>query len=227
MRQHPIDLLPDSLRARAQARTVASRNISFGVVALIVLVVVSTHARVQRLNAEDRLRDAEAHAEKVEAHEKKVTALVNELDEVNKYIILYRNAETPISVSGLIASVIERLPASVTLDRVDFQIGTKRQVRSTKRVAGGRASEPEPEERVLLAELAGFAVSDNEIAEFVTKLQCSAPFSEVSLDFSRQRLVNEQAAREFRLSFTVDLSRRYLNRDIAHANSSGEGFGDE
>lgn len=227
MRQHPIDLLPESLRARAEARTVASRNITVGVVALIVLVVVSTHARVQRLDAEDQFRDAEAHARQVEAYEQRVNELLEQLDDVNDYIILYRNTETPISVAGLIASVVERLPETVTLDRIDMQMGTKRQVRSTKRVAGGRSNENEPVERVMLAELAGFAVSDNDIAEFVTKLQRSAPFDQVSLDFSRQRLVNDQAAREFRLSFTVDLSRRYIDQRLVNATQEGELTHDE
>lgn len=227
MRQHPIDLLPEALRARAEARTVASRNITLGVIALVALVIVSTHARVQRLDAEDQFRDAEAHAQKVEAHELRVNELLGQLEEVNDYIILYRNTETPISVAGLIASVVDRLPETVTLDRIDLQMGTKRQVRSTKRVAGARSTDTEPVERVMLAELAGFAVSDNDIAEFVAKLQRSAPFDQVSLDFSRQRLVNEQSAREFRLSFTVDLSRRYIDQRLVNAASGEELSHDE
>ncbi len=218
MRQHAIDLLPESLRARAQARTIASRNITFGVVALIVLVVVSTHARVQRLNAEDQLRETEAHARQVEAHEARVSELTEQLDEINQYVIVYRNTETPISISGLIASVVEKMPGSVTLDRIDLQMGTKRQIRTSSRVASNRTSDADPVERVLLAEMSGFAVTDNDIAEFVSKLQQSAPFAQVSLDFSRQRVVNEQSAREFRLSFTVDLTRRYVSHHLVESD---------
>lgn len=224
MKQHMVDLLPESLRARAQARMVASRNITAAVTALAVVVVVTTLSRLDRLGAEERLAGMRIQARQLEDHESQANELLDDLKVLTDLIDRHRAVETPLPVSRVLATVIGKLPPSVTLDRVDFEMGQRRPTRSVRRATtGGTKNETaEVEDRVLLIEIAGFAATDNDIAEFVTQLQHTSPFEHVSLDFSRQRLVNDRGAREFRLSLTIDLVNRYVMHEVVRAGSERE-----
>ena len=60
------------------------------------------------------------------------------------------------------------------------------------------------------------------IAEFVSNLEGVDPFSDVSLDFSRTRSVRGFTAREFRLSFRIDLEVKYVQAMEAVDSAAGE-----
>jgi hypothetical protein len=60
-----------------------------------------------------------------------------------------------------------------------------------------------------VAEISGFAPMDEDIAEYVGRLSDTGFAREVSLDFSRGRYVRDRPAREFRLSFRMDLEATY------------------
>jgi hypothetical protein len=82
-------------------------------------------------------------------------------------------------------------------------------------VSGEQANGPP---RVLTGEISGFAANDQHIAELVSALESTAPFQNVSLDFSRSRRVNDRDAREFRLSFRIDLDDTY---QVTHLDGIG------
>ena len=86
--------------------------------------------------------------------------------------------------------------------------------------AGGRRSggsarsrvvddETGPRPRVLTGEVSGFAATDADIAEIVARMESRALYEHVSLDFSRTLVVRERGAREFRISFLIDLDVPY------------------
>ena len=89
----------------------------------------------------------------------------------------------------------------------------------------GRELVEGPPPRVLVAEVAGFAASDADIAELVERLSNRAPFAAVNLDFSRTRGLRGRSAREFRLSFKIDLEKPYtfVSAPIAGHEAMSEG----
>ena len=60
-------------------------------------------------------------------------------------------------------------------------------------------------------------MSDQQIAELVRNLETTPLFKDVSLDYSRTRGVRGVSAREFRLSFRVDLDASYVAAKDASA----------
>ena len=221
MRQHSIDLLPDAVRQRNQAGLRTGRYVAGLLAAVIVVIVLATQARFQLDRAEKALLVAEVEANHVLEAEAKARELRTLLDEAHRYIDGYQELALPMDVSAVLATLVNQLPESVTLDRIDLDAGARRIVSSVR--SKGAADDEEAPPRVLTGELAGFATSDIEIAELVTRLQEVPPFEKVSLDFSRTKPVRGRSAREFRLSFRIDLEAPYeIATPVAELASAGE-----
>jgi hypothetical protein len=124
-----------------------------------------------------------------------------------EYIAVYERIAAPVPISAVVATVINQLPESITLDQFDVDAGARALTRSP-RAKGVEAKEEIPP-RVLHGEVSGFAASDQQIAELVSRLADCPLFRDVNLDFSRTRDVNKRDAREFRLSFKIDLDSVY------------------
>ena len=207
MSQPPIDLLPESLRARSQAAVVAGRYIAALLIASMLLLVPATHSRFQLESARDRMRAAEEQADLVLTAEAKASQLRDELRETRVFIDRYEHLAMPIPMSRLIATITNELPPSATLDRIDLN-AAGRNARSSVRRRGLRDNAESPQ-RFLIGELSGFAASDRDIADLVERLESLGLCRQVSLDFSRTRNIRGRSAREFRVSFRIDLDRAY------------------
>ncbi|MHC4414851.1 MAG: PilN domain-containing protein [Planctomycetota bacterium] len=206
MKQRPIDLLPDSVRARSQAGVVAGRYVVALLSAVAVLVVTGTHSRLALDRARERMQIAEEQADLALAAEAEAARLRRELDDTSEFIRRYELMALPLEISRVIATITNDLPSSASIDRFDFYAGTPKSRRSV-RSRGVNNDEPQP--RVLTGELSGFAATDRDVAEIVTKLEALGLAQQVSLDFSRTRAVRGRGAREFRISFRVDLDVEY------------------
>jgi Tfp pilus assembly protein PilN len=217
MKQHPIDLLPESIYARSLAGLRTGRVITALGMSLAVLVVAATHSRLTFRSAEDRLASISVQANQVLALETKSKELRKELAQVRQFTDLYDKVAFPLDISAVLASVIAKLPASVTLDQLDFNAAARQSgiTPRTTRSADPKNAPPPP--RVLVVELSGFAASDQHVAELVRNLESAPVFRDVSLDYSRTRGVRGVSAREFRLSFRVDLDAQYVIRPAATA----------
>jgi Tfp pilus assembly protein PilN len=213
-----IDLLPEAIRARSQAGVVAGRYVASLLIAVVLLGLMATHSRLMLDLARDRLRVAEDQANMVLAAEAKAVKLRRTLDETRGYIQRYERIALPLEVSRVIATIIDELPDSATLDRIDVRAGIRQQDRNAR--GRSTAGPPEPLSRVLTGELSGFAVSDQDVAAIVANLEALGLFEQVTLDFSRTRTVREKSAREFRISFRADLERRY---DVADRDATPDG----
>jgi hypothetical protein len=212
MTQRPIDLLPDAIRARSQAGVVAGRYVAALLIGVVLLGLTATHSRLMLDLARDRLRVAEEQADIVLAAEAKAAHLRRSLNETRDYIRRYEQIALPLEISRVVATVINELPASATIDRIDLQAGARQRTRTTRGRGSVRSDDPLP--RVLKAELSGFAATDQDVAEIVSNLEGIGLFEQVSLDFSRTRSVRERNAREFRISFRADLDVRYEVKDL-------------
>ncbi len=213
MRQHPIDLMPPVIRSRTLAGMRAGRFIAASVATMLALVVIATHSRVSLSAAQERLATTKAQSEAVLAIDAKAAEFRRTLDRTQSFVDLYEKVAFPIQVSAVMATVINALPKSVTLDQIDLTAGAragKNSPRSKSNEAKGR-----PVARLLNCELSGFAASDEHIAQLVSVLENTAPFRNVNLDFSRTKQVRDRDAREFRLSFNIDLNQTYQMSPLA------------
>lgn len=207
MSQHSIDLLPDQIRVRSQYRVMAGRYV-IAIVSVVALIVIgATHSRVRLAHVRQQLDEAQQRAELVISGEVQVSALRTQLRQQQQFIQRYEHIALPLEMSQVLATLVNELPVNVTLDHLDLVIGARRSARSARSRSSGNETGPLP--RVLSGELRGFAATDADIAEIVTRLESRPLFEQVSLDFSRTRSVRERIAREFRVSFRIDLDRRY------------------
>jgi hypothetical protein len=220
MTQRPIDLLPDAIRARSQAGVVAGRYVAALLIGVVLLGLTATHSRLMLDLARDRLRVAEDQADIVLSAEAKAARLRRSLNDTRDYIRRYEQIALPLEISRVVATIINELPASATVDRIDLHAGTRQRNRNARGRGPVRPDEPLP--RVLKGELSGFAATDQEVAEIVANLEGVGLFGQVSLDFSRTRTVRERNAREFRISFQADLDLRYEVEDLDEQHVRGQ-----
>jgi hypothetical protein len=227
MKQHPINLMPASVRARTQAGLRAGRFVAVAAGVLVTLVTVATHSRLAQVRAASALEQTRVEAEEVFAIDATVAELKMGLDRDLHRLGLYRALSFPLPITAVLATAINNLPPSVTLDQIDLTAAarggggagggtvaaaTRRGERPIGGPAAATAREPRTESRparTLVVEMVGFAATDEDIAELISRLEQTPPFQGVTLDFTRTRKVNQRDAREFRLSFRVDLNARY------------------
>ncbi|MHC4421535.1 MAG: PilN domain-containing protein [Planctomycetota bacterium] len=212
MIQRQVDLLPDAIRARSQAGVVAGRYVAALLIAVVLLGLTATHSRLMLDLARDRLQVAKEQADIVLSAEAKAAQLRRSLNDTRDYIRRYERLALPLEISRVIATIINELPASATIDRIDIHAGTRQHSRTARGRGAARPDDPLP--RVLTGELSGFAATDQDVAQIVSNFDGLGLFSQVSLDFSRTRTVRQRNAREFRISFRADLDVRYEVEDL-------------
>ena len=214
MTQFDIDLLPDAIRARSQAGIVAGRYIVSLIIAVVLIGLAATHSRLMLDLARQRLRVAEEQADIVLSAEATATNLRETLDATSEYIRRYELIAMPVEISRVVATLVNLLPESTTLDRIDIKAGTPNAGRSAR----GRARKGAgPARRSLTGELSGFALSDLQVAELVARIEDIGLFDQVSLDFSRSRTVRGVQARGFRISVRADLDVKFEVTDLQEA----------
>jgi len=211
LRQHPIDLLPESVRARGQARVRAGRYVTAAAVSIVLVILATTHSRLELEHAREALVAAREQADLVLNAEAKAAELGDMIRQVRRHIDQYECIALPLDPSAVLATVINRMPEGMTLDRIDLDAGARRAARTPR--SRGAVNDDQTPPRVLIAEISGFAPNDRHIAEFVGRLDETPPLRAVSLDFSRTRVLRGHSAREFRLSFRIDLDATYERVD--------------
>jgi hypothetical protein len=214
MKQHMIDLLPDSIRSRSEAGMVIGRYITVGVLVVIALVALSTHAHFQSGRAERALEAAEAKSRQVLAVEAEAKRLHDKQNALATSIEQYDKVAPTLPMLDLQRLIVGVLPESVCLERMDIEVITETPTFDPRI---DQKDVKRPPMRVVRAEINGIAVSDAELSELVNNLEDIKPLSSVAIDFSKSRTVRQVPAREFRISFRIDLDRRF---DIQRVNET-------
>lgn len=206
MSQQPlIDLMPESIRRQCEMGARTGQLIGAIVVGVLIVVVMATQARWQLDRERERYALANERAETVQRAQQEATALNRQLAEVKAYMDMYERLALPLDISAIIATIVNELPPSITIESLDMEASERRAPRAARSVPGEAQRPP----RLLVGELSGFAQTDDDIARLVMRLQNRDGFDAVTLDFTRTRLVRESIAREFRMSFRIDLDRPY------------------
>lgn len=209
MSQPQIDLLPESIRASCQAGVRTGQYIASVAAGILIVIVAATHTQFERQRVSEQLAETKKQANYVLGLEAEAAELQYRLEQATEFIELQKRVAWPMEIGAILATMINRMSSTITLDSIDMNAGARRSGRSPRH----RGMDDAGESRMLRGEISGFASSDDEIAEFIAGLQKLKPFDEVSLDFSRGRAVWGMPAREFRMSFRIHFDAEY---DVEH-----------
>ena len=212
-----IDLLPDSIRQRTNKGVRTGRTIASIAIGSVLLVALSIHARYDRDVQRASYDRVKAEANAVISMEQRIDDLRSDLAELESAYTRYRAIVPSIDLSDLTATLVNYLPSSAVLDRLDLHTAGRRSSGRSARDRGSSAAERS--NRQMTIELTGFAPDDRVIAAYVGTLEKLGIFDHVTLDFSRTKLVRERPAREFRISLRLDLDLRFEQVQIAGADT--------
>ena len=202
MKQHQINLITASMteRIRAGRRT---RRVAGTCLALVAcMLVTATHARM-RLDRAASINEATAiRADRALELERSLADIDSSMTDVRSFMAEYTDVALPLETTRLIATLTRSLPPSITLVELELDyddgFGARGRVDGTPRGP-----------RRLVGEIAGIASNDADIASLVQVIGGREPFAEVNLDYSRSRTVRARPARDFRLSFIVDMDHAF------------------
>ena len=183
-----MNLLPGHYIERSKNRVRSSRVAIIIIVSLASIVAVATHSRIAVNSATEKLIIAQARANGAIEVEADATTLELKKQKLETFVKKYQEAELPFAVGDIIATITNALPENITVEELSFDVLE----------TDGK--------RMITGHIAGFGSSDESIASVVSNFQRKPPFEDVTMDFSRSRTVRGLRAREFRMSFSIDLS---------------------
>jgi Tfp pilus assembly protein PilN len=196
-----MDLRPDSVRRRVESAREKTHLRNMSVVAAVMLTLAwSTGAwRLSDARAEHAL--ATAQAEETIRVEQELAQIQLRFDEAGQALSAWRRCSIPFGASLIVASIVNDLPESGTIERIDLDAGAL----SSAPVRGARSRTSKPAARRITAEIEGFTASDDDVALFVEALRRRPLLKEVRVETTRHRTIGEETARAFRIAFEIDL----------------------
>lgn len=185
--------------ASNHAATICKRYIIACAVVVAMFVFSIAHAQLSIVRAKNNLNLARIQADDAFISRNRVSQQSAELSTLNDLLLSQSNEAFNMQTTRILASLINDMPASITLD--DLVMSTK---------------QADHRSRTLQARLRGFAATDADVSQFVASLEASVLCNHVSLDYTSQRIVRSLPAREFQVRFNFDL-------DAARTKASGDG----
>ncbi len=196
-----MDLRPATVRSRVQEsreRWLVSRTA--GVAGCLLVVAWSVGA--MRLGAARRVHaDVVERAEATMAIESELATTGSELERLGADLAAWRRVSIPFATGDLIAAVVEDLPESASLERLELDADS---LVATPLRSPRRDDQRNPSRRIE-GEIEGFAASDEAVAAFVDALRRRPFFEDVRVESTRHRDLAGIPARAFRIAFDVDL----------------------
>ncbi|MEE2907101.1 MAG: PilN domain-containing protein [Planctomycetota bacterium] len=201
-----IDLMPVAIRRRAQAGQRLRRLIAIGVVTLGLIVAFATHSQLRRDRLEEQMLVSESRAAQALQLERQAEHLSVVRTEIEAAMRAYDRVALPMRMDKLMGRIVTALPASATLEHLLLEYEDDRKQH--------RGEQPEdPLTRRIVGGINGFAASDDDVARLVQRLEQDEPFEDVRLEFTRSREVRGVAAREFQMTFAIDLQGTWEIRE--------------
>ena len=224
-----VDFLPESYRQLQRRRVRLARQIVLVAIVggsfAIASIALKTHS-IGQLRTAERLEDTvntEQGALGV------LAMLKREREELVRQVQLKRELMPVVSYTQVLASIIERQPADVTIDELmlrsvlpapqPIETPAQRAARQKREEKSNEAAVPP---HLIGVEIKGLAADDLSIARFVSSLDGHPLFSQVTMRTSRPTQRDQVEAREFSLTSVVDLNRRFqwtpAATEVADAN---------
>lgn len=182
-----MNLLPEKYVERSRNKARSGRVAVAIIFTLCVVSAIATHSRLSMNSAVEHLVIAQSRANSALELEVDASSLEIQKANVETFIERYNKENVVFAMGDIVATITNLLPLAISLEDLSLDIV---ETESGSGISG---------------RLAGFASSDEVIAELVTSLQSHEPFGSVSMDFSKSKTVRGNRAREFRVSFMIDL----------------------
>lgn len=209
-----INLMPATYQRRIAARRIRRQCIISTVMGLMIMCAIAAHQHAmisrQRRTASD-LRDRVQALEnlRAEAEERHRDA-----DEIDQELRRQRQLGLPVNVSDVIRVVASLMNDRLVLTDLDLAVAEREistSVIEKVRARGGRSREKPRTVQFLVGEIDGLGINDEEVTQFMNRLDLHQLFSEVEIKYVRPAEVpDKKDLREFRLVFEIDLSLDYV-----------------
>lgn len=193
-----LDLMPEGIRRRTQAGQRLRRFMAIGIVAISAIIAFATHSQIRRDHLEESLVVARARAAQALKLEREAADMGVLREEIESYMVAYEQVALPMRMDALMERIVAALPESATVDHLLLEYedsrtnhrGRKSAMEGPRKIVGG---------------VTGFAISDDDVAGLVQRMEKDVSFEDIRLDYTRSREVRGVSAREFQLTFTVNL----------------------
>ncbi len=186
-----MNLLPDQYIERSKNKARSNRVAVAIIITLCAVAAVATHSRLSMNAAVEHLIVMQTRANSALELEIDASSLELKKARLESFIDRYDKEKITFAMGDIVSTITNMLPESMTLEDISLDIV---QTEDGKGISG---------------RLAGFAATDEMIASLVSTLQTQAPFGSVSMDYSKSRTVRGMRAREFRVSFLIDLESQW------------------
>ena len=186
-----MHLLPEQYVERSRNRARSSRVAIIIICTLCAVVAIATHSRITLNSSGAQLISTQARANAAIELEVDASSLKVQKATLDTFLKRYKNAEIVFPMGSLVATITNMIPETMTLEELSLDVI---EMQGKSGISG---------------QLAGFALSDEIIANVVSTLQSNHPFSLVRMDFSRSRTIRNTQARGFRISFFIDLDQSW------------------
>ena len=200
-----FNLLPEVTRARIAAEAASRRlYIAAGVMFVVAAALIVLGSWIELRSADVLAQANEAGAPVVQI-ENEIRAIEQERLAIAVSLDVQRALGVSIPASSLMSAIAQALPSGSVLDRVEFEYANVQgTVRKSRRVQKDTV-----EPRELLGEIAGIASSESQVGVIIDALEALALLSRVNLESSKSLEFRGKNAREFRITFRVELEKRW------------------
>ncbi|MDC0429517.1 PilN domain-containing protein [Phycisphaerales bacterium] len=202
MNGRSMDLRPESVRCRVASAREKTHLRNMSVIAGVLLTVAWSTGAWRLSDARAEHAQATAQAEEILRVEQELARITLRFDEAGQALSAWRRCSIPFGASTIVASIVNDLPESGTIERIELDAGSL----MAKPIRGARSRSDQSEVRRITAEIEGFTASDDDVALFVEALRNRPLLRDVRVETTRHRTVGEETARAFRIAFDIDLS---------------------
>ncbi len=208
-----FNLLPPRIQACIASRHATRRVVRWTLCVTILFGAAVAFSAWRARASESRLATLRTEAATIVVLEDRLRQLEATMEATNASIALQRNVGSPIEASRLVHAIAELVPEDAVLEHLSLRgENLSGEERAKRRRTEAGAS------RGYLCEVHGVAADDATIARFVDGLAGRDPFTTVNLESSSNRAFHGVEAREFRITFRVDLDERWsVHTDSVHA----------
>lgn len=225
-----INFLPESYLQAQKRRGRLLRQVALVASVAGCLIVATVGLKA---NSASQRNHAERLEETVRAEQGALTVFSGLEDEhasLTKRVELQRRLEPPVTYHQIVTELSQALPAEVAVTEVvmrsvrpapePIETDAQREARLKREEDREKAAKIEP--HLVGIEIQGLASDDLAVATLVSTLDGHPLFSRVTMRSSRAVSRNGLQAREFSLTTTVDLDRKFrwieADQEVAHAD---------
>ena len=199
-----MDLRPEVVCRRVRDARERMRVTRFAVVAGALICIAWFNASWRLSAARADLDSATERAENVVRVEAELQKARDSLERNGRELAAWRRVTIPIATGDLIDMIVDMLPESATIERLELDATSLIAVPAGfARTSTGDQTPP----RRIEGDIEGFAATDDDVARFVDALRNRPFFRGVRVVTTRHRELGSgtEVAREFQIAFEVDL----------------------